>query len=238
MRTIYHLESTGPDRGPRRASATVPLLAVLLLLAGGCSDGGPTDAAMSSSEIVSPAMEGTNHLRLKGAGVDVTDVARGPMATFEPQRGRSRTIVVELRGTATGEFRDIDGVQMICYDVGLFDVTTGRRLGDGMDCWDLNTIAGGDPTFEGFAISNTTFFHLRGGSLMSRNRTTIQPVIDGSPGMTHLTGDLATENNILDGTRRFAGAEGTSVLRGAVDMSQFFSDAIISFNCLYVLSLN
>ena len=146
-------------------------------------------------------------------------------------------IVVLLAGTATGEIRDIDGTPMDCFDVELFDLKTGHKIGDGADCLDLGSVVG-DPTLGGFAISNTTFFNLPGGSIKSRNRTTIAPIVEGSPGQTHLTGDLAAANNILDGTGRFAGAEGIAQLFGSVNMSQFFSSNIISFNCVFVLSFD
>ncbi len=164
-----------------------------------------------------------------------------PWASFSTRGGggggKGHNLIVELKGTAAGEGRDIDGVQMFCFDVDLFDVAGGRRIGTGTDCLDLGSIVG-DPTIEGFAISNTTFFHLPGGTLKSRNRTTIQPVIDGSPGMTHSTSDVPTANNILEGTGRFGKAEGIARLAGAVDMSLFFSDGIISFNCIFVLSFD
>ncbi len=149
---------------------------------------------------------------------------------------RAGGLVVLLVGTAEGVTRMIDGVEMDCFDVDLVDPATGRIIGRGTDCLDLNSIVG-DPTVGGFAVSNTTFFHLPNGSIMSRNRTTVQPVLDGSPGMTHLTGDVAQEPNILEGTGRYRGADGTARLNGAVDMSRFFSENIMSFYCVFQIDV-
>jgi hypothetical protein len=160
------------------------------------------------------------------------------MAARGGSGGKGHNLIVELKGTDEGEARMIDGRQMDCFDVELFDVATGNQIGTGTDCLDLASISGGNPTVEGFAISNTTFFHLPGGSLKSRNRTTIQPVIEGSPEMTHSTSDVPTVNNILEGTGRFGTAEGIARLAGAVNMSEFFSSNVISFNCIFVLSFD
>ena len=115
----------------------------------------------------------------------------------------------------------IDGIEMNCFDLELFDPATGRKLGWATDCVDLASITGGPPP-AAFAISNTTFFVLPGGTLTSRNRTTISPVVEGSPDMTHITGDLPIVPNILGGTGRFQNAQGIVRLSGVVDISQFF----------------
>ena len=191
------------------------IVGALLVMSWGCSDSTPTSTDLSKTR-------------------DVTDVS----ASSSDARGHQPNVVVLLSGTAQGEPRDIDGTQMDCFDVHLFDLETGRKIGDGTDCLDLGSIGGGNPAIEGFAISNTTFFHLPGGSIKSRNRTTIQPVIEGSPGSTHTTGDLALANNILDGTGRFRGVYGIAKLFGSVNMSRFFSENVISFNCIFVLSFD
>ena len=154
--------------------------------------------------------------------------------------GKPHIVVVEFVGTAVGEFREIDGIQMDCFDIDAIDPTTGRVVGKGTDCLDLGSIAGGDPTAgEGFALDNTQFFHLHRGSIKSRLRTTIQPVVDASsPGNTHITGDVPG-GTILKGTGRFKHLKGgVARLSGAVDMSLFFSDNTITFNCIFVLSRN
>ena len=174
--------------------------------------------------------QASSPIGLEGAGILLDRAGPHP-------HGDGRNLIVELKGTATGEIREIDGVPMDCFDVDLFDVATGNVIGTGTDCLDLGSITE-DPTVGAFAISNTTFYNLPGGTLKSRNRTTIAPKVEGSPEMTHSTSDVPTANNILGGTNRFGGAEGIARLAGAVDMSLFFSDGIISFNCIFVLSFD
>ena len=151
--------------------------------------------------------------------------------------GIGENLAVVVQGTATGEMREIDGVMMDCFDVDLVDAASGRIIGRGTDCLDLNSIVADPSGGAGFSISNTTFFHLPGGTIKSRNRTTIQPVLEGSPGITHLTGDMAAAPNILGGTERYQNAEGTVQLNGAVDMSRF-GENIISFNCVLRINLS
>ena len=56
--------------------------------------------------------------------------------------GGTNNVVVILKGTATGELRDIDGVEMACFDVDLVDPMLDRVVGQGTDCLDLSGIAG------------------------------------------------------------------------------------------------
>ena len=149
---------------------------------------------------------------------------------------RAGGLVVLLEGTAEGVTRIIDGIEMVCFDVDLVDPATGRVIGRGSDCLDLNSIVG-NPMVGGFAITTTTFFHLPNGSIKSRNRATVQPVLEGSPGLTHLTGDVAQEPNILEGTGRYRGADGTVRLNGAIDLSRLFTENIVTLSCVFRIDL-
>lgn len=180
----------------------------------GCSDRAPTSTDLSSTDA------GSFLSARRGDG----GYASGP------------NIVIELVGTAAGETRTVDGVPMNCFDLDVIDPGTGRVIGEGSDCLDLASIVG-DPGGGGFAINNTQFFHLQGGTVKSQLRTTIQPVsLPGPPGPTHITGDVPG-GEILEGTGRFRRLEGgVARLSGAVDMSKFSSDNTITFNCIFVLS--
>ena len=199
-------------RGRRSCVTNVgpALVAALLVMSAGCTDDTPTTTGPSTTG-VSESHVGGGH-------------ARGP------------NIVIELVGTAVGEFRVVDGIEMDCFDIDIIDPGTGRVIGEGTDCLDLASITGDPLGGEGFALSNTQFFHLRGGFVKSSLRTTIQPVVEASSaGNTHITGD-APGGEILEGTGRFRGLEGgVARLSGAVDLSQFDSN-IITFNCIFVLS--
>ncbi|MEM7203765.1 MAG: hypothetical protein AAF628_26110 [Planctomycetota bacterium] len=160
-----------------------------------------------------------------------------PVTPEAPPAGRSTTLLLEMRGTDVGETRMIDGVPMVCFDVDLVDVLSGRVIGHGTDCLDMASMTADPSGGPGFAISNTSLFQLPQGSLKTRNRTTVQPILEGSPGLTHGTTDVATALNVLEANGGFNGARGIARLHGGVDMSRFTTDNVISFNCLFVITL-
>lgn len=215
MISKQHHTAHGPDDRRSWVPRFNPAFVVALLaMTWGCSDRAPTSTDLSSTDAgsyFSARSEGGGH-------------ASGP------------NIVIELVGTAEGETRTVDGVEMDCFDLDVIDPRTGRVIGEGTDCLDLGSIVG-DPTTGPFAINNTQFFHLKGGFVKSRLRTTISPVVDfSSLGLTHITGDVPG-GTILEGTGRFRRLEGgLARLSGAVDMSEFFSNNTITFNCIFVLS--
>ena len=125
---------------------------------------------------------------------------------------------------------------MACFDLELFGVRSGRRIGTGSDCLDLDSMEGVSD-IGGFAISNTSFFRFEDGTLQTRNRTTVQPTIDGSPTMTHLTASMPLLENVIGGTGVFEGASGTARLHGGIDMSEF-DDGVVTFACVFVIELD
>lgn len=162
-------------------------------------------------------------------------VIAGAFALYSSSEVEARegpqNFVVALQGTATGVETD-PGV--FCFDVDLVDLTTDRVIGVGTDCLDTNSIAPiGDD--GGFGITNTTIFHLPGGMIVSKSRTSIQPVEAG--GDIFITGEEASGDNITDGSGRFDGVTGSTRLSGIVDMSQFGS-GIITFDCIFVININ
>lgn len=144
---------------------------------------------------------------------------------------------VILRGEAVGETRDIDGVSMECFDVELVDPESGMTVGTGSDCLDLASIVEiGDD--GGFGIDNTTFFHFLDGTLVSESRTTVQPVEESTDGATHITGEVADVENIVEGTGRYRKAGGRTRLSGIVDMSSFDAENRIGFDCIFVIDFD
>ena len=149
---------------------------------------------------------------------------------------------IEFTGTDVGEERDINGTTMMCFDGLFLNAQTGEVIGTGSDCLDLGSIEGGDPfAGDSFVISNTTIFNLPAGSIVTQQRTTVAPVVQGATGITedfvtHVTGDMS-RGRILSGTGAFSGLMGTVRLHGAVDMSGFTGAAgsPIGFNCVFVL---
>ena len=123
-----------------------------------------------------------------------------------------------------------------CFTLDLVDLATGNVIGDATDCLaDIVPDAGG-----GMALTGTTFFNFPGGELVSRGRTTVQPVLDGSVDFTHITGAVPQDgdNSVLSGTGRFNQAEGAVRLSGAVNLAELDSDGKITFDCVFVISLN
>ncbi len=152
--------------------------------------------------------------------------------------GSGESLAVVLQGTAEGEFRMIDEVEMDCFDVDLVDAASGRIIGGGTDCLDLNSIEPDPSGGAGFSISNTQFFHLPGGMIKTSLRTTVQPVLEGSPGITHITGSIGDEMNIVAGTGRYQNAQGTARLVGAVNLARLDGENIITFDCVFRIVLS
>ena len=165
-------------------------------------------------------------------------------STASAGNGADPTLMVALRGTDTGFMMDIPttaggATQGLCFNVDMVDVKTGKVIGDATDCLaDMGAGANG-----GVILTGTTFFNFPGGHLVSRGRTTVQPLNEMAAGapFTHITGAIpaAGSNQVLSGTGRFAGAEGTVRLSGAVDLSGFGAAVgdPITFDCLFELNL-
>ncbi|MDH5445157.1 MAG: hypothetical protein OEY52_06330 [Gammaproteobacteria bacterium] len=150
-------------------------------------------------------------------------------------------MAMQLRGTATGydgTVPDIDGDGIddpaTCFDVEVFNVATGLKMGDGTDCLSNITPVGG-----GLRIVGTTYFKLPSGTLVTRGITSVQPKTGGSESITHITGAIpgSGDNSVIAGDGAFKGVSGPVRLSGAVDMSQVDS-GIISFDCLFIASLS
>lgn len=141
-------------------------------------------------------------------------------------------IVVILRGL--GELMAAPPItDALCYEAELVQAHTDRVIGTGIDCLEDIQMVGG-----GISLNRTTFFHFPQGDLVANGITTVAPVTGGSPGFTHVVGDIPAPgtNSIINGTRRFAGATGSVRLSGAVDLSAF--PAATEFNCIFVIDLD
>lgn len=153
------------------------------------------------------------------------------MATAQSQNA-DPNIVVILRGEGLQMTNPpIDGA--LCYQADLVDAHTDRVIGSGIDCLE-NIVTVGD----GISLDRTTFFHFPQGDLIASGPTTVAPVTTGSPGFTHVVGDIPGPgaNSIVDGTRRFKGATGSVRLSGAVSLADF--PAATLFNCIFVIDLD
>ncbi|MEM8528142.1 MAG: hypothetical protein AAGG68_26095 [Bacteroidota bacterium] len=182
-------------------------------------------------------------VRLSGA-VDMSKVESDNEITFncvfvipamiDPTEVDENKMVLRLVGTDVGETRTVEGLEGNCFDVDLYDVRSGQKIGTATDCLsNVNEVG------EGLALTGTAIFNLPGGQILSRAATSVQPKTHGSNDKTHITGAIPNEgeNNILSGDGKYADAKGSVRLSGAVDMSNVMSDNEISFDCLFLLEL-
>ena len=138
---------------------------------------------------------------------------------------------------------DIDGDgtddHAMCFDVQVVDARNNQILGKGTDCLSMVT-----PTGTGVALVGTSYFHLPGGSLITRGKTSVQPVLHPTVTprgltVTHVTGAASDKNSVIGGTGRFENTSGKVRLSGMVSMANFagnVGDPIV-FDCLFVVDL-
>ena len=157
--------------------------------------------------------------------------------------GIGNNIAVRLAGTAqaydgNGLFEEfgLDPVDALCFDVDLVDAKTGNVIGKASDC--LSGISS-STTDNGIMLTGTTFFFFKGGTLISRGMTTVQPVLHGSADFTHITGAVPspTDNDVIYGDGKFKNANGPVRLSGAVNLSALDSDGLITFDCVFIIDI-
>ena len=180
------------------------------------------------------------------AGCIATFMLGGSMGAYAKDQGGGKHYVLNLIGAGPmyEDFvPDIDGDgaddPAICFDVDLIDMKNQQTIGTATDC--LSNLT---PIGTGVALVGTTYFNFPQGELVVRGQTTVQPVLQPTVSasgqvMTHITGAASPDNAVISGTRRFAGAEGTTRLSGMVDMSGFGGNVgdPIYFDCLFVIDL-
>jgi hypothetical protein len=154
----------------------------------------------------------------------------------------SRVLVVQLKGRATGRTLPIPPVANTgthegnCFDVQLINVGTDKPIGTATRCFaDINNVG------PGMALTDTIFFRLPEGAIVSRNRTTIQSTIEGSPTATHFAvafpDPYATTILPDAGSGIFRGVSGSARLAGVMDMSQFHARNEIGFDDIAIIAL-
>ncbi len=151
--------------------------------------------------------------------------------------------ILKLRGTRPGVVRPFSdfgpippteqgSTEALCFRLPLVDATKNERVGTAFDC--LSDIALG-PDGNGIIVTDTVILNFGGGRIVTRDRVTIQPVIDGSPAFTHITGaiPLAGAINSLFTSGGFAGEVARVRVSGGVNLSRFGqTPPVITFDCL------
>jgi hypothetical protein len=155
---------------------------------------------------------------------------------------RERAVVEEFYGDSP------ENLGLLCYQMDLLSLSTGRAIGVGVDCLDI--IGAPDDLTPGVTIPSispqieaTTFMFLPGGHIVNQGLTTVRPFFDviGNAGgeVTHLTGSIPATGTptVVDGSGRFSGLVGAASVRlsGAVSLANFPVDNSISFRCLFVV---
>ena len=159
--------------------------------------------------------------------------------------GGGKHFVFNLVGTGVAEAAmvpDPDGgvMEANCFEVDLFDLKNQRQIGRAVDCLTVQEVIG---DFDVIKLIGTTTFHLPQGSLTTQGFTTVstvkQPTVSPLVGdITHITGAAGTGNAIIDGTKEFKGATGTSRLSGLVNLMDLNTIGEITFDCIFVVDLD
>jgi hypothetical protein len=164
-------------------------------------------------------------------------------ASWANAAGTGNNIVVVLAGIGQAyagndqfEQFDLPPLDATCFDMDLVDAKTGNVIGRGSDC--LSDVAeSGDG--GGSMLTATTFFYFPGGTLVSRGRVTVQPVLTGSTEFTHITGAVpsAYDNNVIYGDGKFKKAYGSVRLSGAVNLTDLPTKGLAVFDCVFVIDV-
>jgi hypothetical protein len=166
---------------------------------------------------------------------------------FAKDKGGGKHFVFNLVGAGPmyeSTVPDIDGDEKddpaICFDVDLVNMQNQQIIGTATDC--LSNIT---PVGTGLALVGTSIFNLPSGTIMTRGKTTVQPVLQpivtpNGQVITHTTGASGIDNAILGGSGQFKNATGTARLSGMVDLTDFggLVGDPIAFDCLFVIDLD
>ncbi len=165
--------------------------------------------------------------------------ATGESCAPQPTAGEDN-LVLQFKGTATAvptEYdTDGDGIPDTtapCFEAPVFNPATGKQIGTGADCLDVQSNDNGN-----IQLTGTGFFHLADGMIAVQGLTTVRPVLQptrrGDIEFTHITGANG-DGGLLYGTGRYEGATGMVRLSGQVDMSRLESDSMIHFDCIFII---
>jgi len=179
------------------------------------------------------------------AGMSVQADDGGKHGKSSKHKGGGKHYVLNLVGTSaptSAMVSDPEGGEMLadCYEVNLIDMKKQKRIGTAVDCLSVQEVIG---DFDTIRLIGTTTFHLPKGSFTTQGATTVakakQPTVSPSIGdITHITGAAGAGNAVIDGTRKFKHATGTSRLSGLVNLGSLLVNGEITFDCIFVVELD
>jgi hypothetical protein len=157
-------------------------------------------------------------------------------------QSNQQTRVLYLKGKAVGETRKIPVVEATgtnegnCFDVDMIDPQNQVSLGSATRCFtDMQTMR------DGMAVTGTTFLKFRDGTIVARNRATIQPILVKPTEMTHIISGvpspLATNLLVSHNTNRYQDTAGSLRFGGIINLGEFQEKNTIVFDEVAIVTL-
>jgi len=147
-------------------------------------------------------------------------------------KSRGHTLTVRLLGDAKmisldrakwpAVLRERLPSDAVCFKAPMYDASGTFRRGKAINCLSDRIDIG-----DAITVTNTVFFKMPGGVVVSKSRITAQPVV--TPwvvggvfgGMSHIVGGLPEAANTIKTTRRFKRWKGRVRVSGFVDLTEF-----------------
>jgi len=157
-------------------------------------------------------------------------------------KNKSKNIIVLLSGEGVADGSGNQFTQhglvapegVLCFDIDLIDAKTDRVIGTGSDC--LSAISGSP--VDGMALTATSFFHFKGGTIVSQGLVSVQPKFHGLEEYSHVVGAAPSpgENNVIYADGKYKDAYGSVRLSGLVNLDRL-GVGIIDFDCVFIIDI-
>lgn len=139
--------------------------------------------------------------------------------------------IVEGQPTTVVDPVNGENLEVACFTMEMFDANTGELVGTLVDC-ELETTEFNNGTILSRVL---TTFNLDGrGSITAESQVFQEPINEKGLFSTKFDPE---ENNVVATTGEFEGKEGKASLDGDVDLSGFFDQGVVTFNCTFTIDL-
>ncbi len=141
-------------------------------------------------------------------------------------KGVSEGVPTTVKDPINGE-----NLEVACFTMEMFDANTGELVGTLVDC-ELETTE----LENGNILSRVlTTFNLEGrGSITAESQVLQEPLKEEGLFSTKFDPE---QNNVVATTGEFEGRAGKASLDGEVDLSGFFDQGVVTFNCTFTIDL-